>query len=63
MLHPIDREKYPESPIDGFSELGVDSIDDAEKALSSPVGQETYDDVANFVEHAAVTDITEIKKR
>ena len=62
VLNPIDREKYPESPVDGFSELWFDSIEDAEKAFSSPVGQEAYDDVPNFVGRAAVTYVTEIKK-
>ncbi|MGR5945546.1 EthD family reductase [Enterobacter sp. C4G1] len=63
VLNPIDREKYPDSPVDGFSELWFDSIEDAKAAFSSPVGQEAYKDVPNFVEHAAITYITEIRKR
>ena len=63
VLNPIDREKYPDSPVDGFSELWFDSIEDAIAAFDSPIGQEAYADVANFVEHAAITYITEIRKR
>jgi uncharacterized protein (TIGR02118 family) len=61
-LNPIDGEKYPESPIDGFSELWFNSLEDAIAAFDSPVGQKAYKDVPNFVEHAAITYITEIKK-
>ncbi|MGM7465823.1 EthD family reductase [Escherichia albertii] len=63
VLNPIDREKYPDSPVDGFSELWFDSLEDAISAFNSPVGKEAYDDVSNFVEHAAITYITEIRKR
>ena len=62
VLNPIDREKYPDSPVDGFSELWFDSIEDAIAAFNSPIGQEAYEDVPNFVEHAAITYITEIRK-
>lgn len=62
VLNPVDREKYPDSPVDGFSELWFDSIEDAIAAFDSPIGQEAYEDVANFVEHAAITYITEIRK-
>ncbi|EAB1454928.1 EthD family reductase, partial [Escherichia albertii] len=50
-------------PVDGFSELWFDSLEDAIAAFNSPVGKEAYDDVSNFVEHAAITYITEIRKR
>ncbi|MFS2225977.1 EthD family reductase [Pantoea sp. B65] len=63
VLNPVDREKYPDSPVDGFSELWFDSIEDAVAAFSSPTGKEAFADVANFAEHVAVTYITEIKKR
>ncbi|EFC4441162.1 EthD family reductase [Escherichia coli] len=63
VLNPIDREKYPDSPVDGFSELWFDSPEDAISAFNSPVGKEAYDDVSSFVEHAAITYITEIRKR
>ena len=63
VLNPIDREKYPDSPVDGFSELWFDSLEDAIAEFNSPVGKEAYDDVSNFVEHAAITYITEIRKR
>lgn len=62
VLNPIDREKYPDSPVDGFSELWFDSLEDAVAAFDSAVGQEAYKDVPNFVEHAAITYITEIQK-
>lgn len=61
-LNPIDRRKYPDSPIDGFSELWFDSLEDAEEAFSSPVGKKAYLDVSNFVAKLAVTYISEIKK-
>ncbi|NRA52982.1 MAG: EthD family reductase [Gammaproteobacteria bacterium] len=63
VLNPIDRRKYPDSPIDGFSELWFDSLADAEKAFASPVGKKAYDDVSNFIAKLSVTYITEIKKR
>lgn len=59
----IDRKKYSDSPVDGFSELWFDSPEDAISAFNSPVGQEAYDDVSSFVEHTAITYITEIRKR
>jgi len=62
VLNPIDREKYPDSPIDGFSELWFDSIEDAISAFNSPVGKEAYDDVSNFIGKLAVTYVSEIKK-
>ncbi|RXK00921.1 ethyl tert-butyl ether degradation protein EthD [Arcobacter sp. CECT 8986] len=62
VINPIDREKYPDSPIDGFSELWFDSIEDAEAAFASPAGQEAFDDVPNFAQNVAVTYITEIQK-
>ncbi|WP_434641638.1 EthD family reductase [Klebsiella sp. I138] len=61
VLNPVDREKYPDSPVDGFSELWFDSIEDAIAAFDSPVGQEAYKDVPNFVARAAITYITEIR--
>ncbi|WP_350313924.1 EthD family reductase [Dickeya fangzhongdai] len=63
VLNPIDREKYPESPVDGFSELWFDSIEAAVVAFNSPTGKEAFEDVPNFADHVAVTYITEIKKR
>ncbi|MBC1188773.1 EthD family reductase [Kluyvera sichuanensis] len=63
VLNPIDRRVYPDSPIDGFSELWFDSLEDAMAAFASPVGQEAFDDVPNFAAHVAVTYITEIRKR
>lgn len=62
MLNPIDREKYPDSPVDGFSELWFDSIEAAIAAFDSPIGQKAYEDVPNFVEQAAITYVTEIRK-
>ncbi|MBU9829724.1 MULTISPECIES: EthD family reductase [Enterobacterales] len=63
VLNPVDREKYPDAPVDGFSELWFDSIEDAVAAFDSPVGQEAFRDVPNFVDWAAITYITEIRKR
>ncbi|HCI6506985.1 TPA: EthD family reductase [Klebsiella quasipneumoniae subsp. quasipneumoniae] len=63
VLNPIDREKYPDSPIDGFSELWFDSIEDAISAFNSPVGKAAYDDVKNFIDKAAITYVMEIKKK
>lgn len=62
VINPIDREQYPDSPIDGFSELWFDSLEAAEAAFASPVGQEAFADVPNFAEHVAVTYITEVQK-
>ncbi|MFJ5372712.1 EthD family reductase [Pectobacterium versatile] len=63
VLNPIDREKYPDSPVDGFSELWFDSIEDAIAAFNSPTGKEAFADVPNFADHVTVTYITEIRKR
>lgn len=63
VLNPVDRRLYPDSPIDGFSELWFDSLEDAKAAFASPVGQEAYADVPHFAEAVAVTYISEIKKR
>jgi uncharacterized protein (TIGR02118 family) len=63
VLNPIDRRVYPDSPIDGFSELWFDSLEDAITAFESPIGQEAFADVPNFAAHVAVTYITEIRKR
>lgn len=63
VLNPIDRQRYPDSPVDGFSELWFDSIEDARHAFDSPAGQAAFADVPNFADHVAVTYITEIKKR
>lgn len=63
VLNPIDRRIYPDSPIDGFSELWFDSLADAMAAFQSPVGQLAFADVPNFAETVAVTYITEIRKR
>lgn len=63
VLNPIDRRVYPDSPIDGFSELWFDSLDAAIAAFESPVGQQAFADVPNFAANVAVTYITEIRKR
>ncbi|QOL16756.1 EthD family reductase [Dickeya dianthicola] len=63
VLNPIDREKYPDSPVDGFSELWFDSIETAVAAFNSPTGKAAFEDVPQFADHVAVTYITEIKKR
>jgi len=63
VINPIDRSKYPDSPIDGFSELWFESLEAAEAAFASPAGQEAFDDVPNFAQRVAVTYITEIRKR
>ncbi|PPC74206.1 EthD family reductase [Pokkaliibacter plantistimulans] len=62
VINPIDREKYPDSPIDGFSELWFDSLEAAEEAFSSPAGREAFADVPNFADHVAVTYLTEIRR-
>lgn len=62
VINPIDRGKYPDSPIDGFSELWFDSLEAAEAAFSSPTGEEAFADVPNFADQVAVTYITEIRK-
>lgn len=53
-INPIDRRLYPDSPIDGFSELWFDSLQSAQQA---------YDDVPNFAERVAVTYVTEQKQK
>jgi len=63
VINPIDREKYPDSPIDGFSELWFESLEAAEAAFVSPAGLEAFADVPNFAQRVAVTYITEIRKR
>lgn len=63
VINPIDRRQYPDSPIDGFSELWFESIDAAEAAFASPAGQAAMVDVPNFAQHVAVTYITEVRKR
>ncbi len=63
VLNPIDRRAYPDSPIDGFSELWFDSLDDARAAFDSPAGHVAFADVPNFAAGVAVTYISEIKKR
>lgn len=62
VLNPIDRAQYPDSPIDGFSELWFDSIEAATSAFASSIGKEAYDDVENFIAELAVTYVTEIRK-
>ncbi|HHH0660244.1 TPA: EthD family reductase [Yersinia enterocolitica] len=62
VLNPIDRRVYPDSPIDGFSELWFDSLEDAVAAFDSPIGKAAFIDVPNFVDAVAVTYVTEIKK-
>lgn len=61
VINPIDRKMYPDSPIDGFSELWFDSLEAAEAAFSSPEGMAAYDDCKNFIGKLAVTNINEIK--
>lgn len=61
-VNPIDRRLYPDSPIDGFSELWFDSLADAEAAFESDVAKKTFADVPNFAQNVAVTYITEIHK-
>lgn len=63
VLNPIDRRIYPDSPIDGFSELWFDSLDAAIAAFDSSVGQKAFADVPNFADRVAVTYITEVRKR
>lgn len=63
VLNPIDRRLYPDSPIDGFSELWFDSIEEAKAAFASPVGQEAFADVPEFADAVAVTYVSEIRKR
>ena len=62
VINPIDRALYPDSPIDGFSELWFDSIEAAHAAFASESGKLAFDDVPNFAEKVAVTYITEIKQ-
>lgn len=62
VINPIDRRQYPDSPIDGFSELWFDSLEAAEQAFASPVGQLAFADVPNFADQVAVTYITEVKR-
>lgn len=62
VINPIDKRKYPDSPIDGFSELWFDSLEAAEEAFSSPVGQKAFEDVPNFAKNVAVTYVSEIRQ-
>ncbi len=59
-INPIDRREYPDSPIDGFSELWFDSIEDAKKAFDGKAGEEAFADVPNFCEKVAATYIQEV---
>lgn len=62
VINPIDKRLYPDSPIDGFSELWFDSLEDAQAAFSSPAGKKAFNDVPNFAQNVAVAYITEIQK-
>ena len=59
-INPIDRREYPDSPIDGFSELWFESLDAAKKAFDGNAGREAFDDVPNFCEKVAATYLQEI---
>lgn len=62
-VNPIDRRLYPDSPIDGFSELWFDSLEEAKAAFESEAAQKTFADVPNFAANVAVTYLTEIQKK
>ena len=45
----IDREQFPESSYDGFSELWFDSLEAFHAAFASPEGQEVTRDIPKFI--------------
>ncbi len=59
-INPIDRREYPDSPIDGFSELWFESIESAKNAFAGEAGKEAFDDVPNFCDRVAATYIVEV---
>ena len=63
VLNPIDREKYPDSPVDGFAELWFDSLEEAENAFSTPMGEAVANDASDFTSYMTVTYLTETVKR
>ena len=55
----IDREKSPNLPYDGFSELWFDSEDDLKAAIASPAGQTLMADLPNFTDRIEPALVTE----
>ena len=55
----IDREKSPNLPYDGFSELWFDSEDDLKAAIASPAGQTLMADLPNFTDRIDPALVTE----
>jgi len=47
----VDRERFPEFPYDGFSELWFDSEEALNASLQSPEGEVLLADIKNFVGH------------
>lgn len=62
VINPINRNKYPDSPVDGFSELWFDSLEAAEAAFESEAGKKAFADVPDFAADVAVTYLTERRK-
>lgn len=62
VLNPIDREQYPDSPVDGFSELWFDSLEDAKEAFNSPAGKEIVKDTSKFTNDVIFTYLTENRR-
>lgn len=61
-VNPIDRRLYPDSPIEGFSELWFDSLEAAQAPFESEAAKKTFVDVPNFAANVAATYITELQK-
>lgn len=62
VINPIDRREFPDSPIDGFSELWFDSEADLISAFeTTPEGIACIEDVPNFMERVAITNIKEVR--
>ncbi|TCI96347.1 EthD family reductase [Aeromicrobium sp. IC_218] len=60
VINPIDKRLYPDSPVDGFSELWFDSEEDAEAAWVSDAGKATHADGTEFFHSMAITNLHQI---
>lgn len=58
-INIIDREKYPKTAYDGFSELWFDNEEAHDAAFASPEGKELLADIPNFVKELNGVMVTE----
>jgi uncharacterized protein (TIGR02118 family) len=61
VLNPIDRTRYPQAPVDGFSELWFDSEEAAAEAFETPEGKACFEDVENFIGTLTIANIHETR--